>query len=147
MESSADSVLRLLAAVNQASAQFTELEDRLVFDTGFSSARLRVAAVLEPAGAARTVPQIARTLGLSRQAVQRVADDLAARKLAAWIDNPDHKRARLLKLTAPGRAGYGEALRRQQLWAQQLSEGLTPAWLAVATELLALMGRRAKTDN
>ena len=44
-------------------------------------------------------------------------------------------------------AAYGEALQRKALWAQGLSEGLTPAWLAVATELQGLMTRRmgAKT--
>jgi Transcriptional regulators len=147
MDSSADAVLRLVTAVNQASARFTELEDRLLADTGLSSARLRAAAVLAPVGAARTVPQIARTLGLSRQAVQRLADDLAARKLACWIDNPDHRRARLLKLTTTGRAAFVEASRRQRIWAQQASEGLTPAWLAVATELLGLMTRRVEKDS
>jgi len=47
-----------------------------------------------------------------------------------------------LRLTPAGRAAYGEALQRKALWAQGLSEGLTPAWLAVATELLGLMTRR-----
>lgn len=147
MDSSADAVLRLVAAVNQASDRFTDIEDRLLADTGLSSARLKVAAVLAAVGAARTVPQIARTLGLTRQAVQRLADDLVERQLACWIDNPDHKRARLLRLTASGRTTHAEALRRQGLWAQQISEGLTPAWLAVATELLGLMARRIPKDR
>ena len=105
--------------------------------------RLRVAGVLEAAGQGRTVPQAARSLGLSRQAVQRVADDLVDCGLAAWRDNPDHSRARLLDLTAAGRSAYADALRRKGLWAQAMAEGLTPAWLSVATELLALMTRRA----
>ena len=142
MEASADAVLRLVDAVGSAAERFAQLEDRMLSDTGFTGARMRIAAVLAP-DATRTAPQIARSLGLTRQAVQRVADDLVDCGLALWRDNPDHSRARLLELTAAGRAAYGDALRRKGLWAQAMAEGLTPAWLSVATELLALMTRRA----
>lgn len=143
MEASADAVLRLVEAVGTAADRFAEVEDRMFSDTGMTGARMRVASVLAAPGAARTVPQVARTLGLSRQAVQRVADDLAGRGLAEWRENPEHRRAHLLQLTAEGRSAYGEALQRKALWAQGLAEGLTPARLAVATELLGLMSRRA----
>ena len=145
MEASADAVLRLVDAVYTAAACFAEVEDRMLADTGLTGARMRVAGVLEKSGAARTVPQVARRLGLSRQAVQRLADDMAERGLTAWIDNPDHRRARLFALTPEGRDSYGQAMRRKLLWAHELSEGLTPAWLAVATELLGLMSRRSVT--
>jgi hypothetical protein len=46
-----------------------------------------------------TVPQIARNLGLSRQAVQRVANDLNTADLIIFDDNPHHKRAKLIRLT------------------------------------------------
>lgn len=143
MRASADAVLRLVEAVGNAADRFAEVEDRLLTGTGMTGARMRVAGVVAAPEVARTVPQIARTLGLTRQAVQRVADDLAERGLAAWRENPEHRRAHLLQLTSEGRATYGEALQRKALWAQGLSEGLTPAWLAVATELLGLMSRRA----
>jgi DNA-binding MarR family transcriptional regulator len=141
MEASADAVLRLVEAVGAAAARFEDVEDRILADTGLSSARLRVVGALAASGP-RTVPQVARSLGISRQAVQRLADDLAARGLTDWEDNPDHRRARLMHLTEAGRSAYGQALHRKGLWAQALSEGLTPAWLAVATELLGLMSRR-----
>ena len=143
MEASADAVLRLVEAVENAADRFAQVEHRMFSDTGMTGARMRVASVLAAPETARTVPQIARTLGLTRQAVQRVADDLAERRLAAWRENPEHRRAHLLQLTSEGRAAHGEALQRKALWAQGLSEGLTPAWLAVATELLGLMSRRA----
>jgi DNA-binding MarR family transcriptional regulator len=143
MEASADAVLRLVEAVEDAADRFAQVEHRMFSDTGMTGARMRVASVLAAPETARTVPQIARTLGLTRQAVQRVADDLAERGLAAWRENPEHRRAHLLQLTSEGRAAYGEGLQRKALWAQAMSEGLTPAWLAVATELLGLMSRRA----
>jgi DNA-binding MarR family transcriptional regulator len=67
-----------------------------------------------------TVPQIARRLGVSRQNVQRVANDLAAAGMATFRQNPDHKSSPLLDLTPAGRraldrintaaAGYNQAL-------------------------------------
>ena len=51
-----------------------------------------------------TVPQIARRLGVSRQNVQRVANDLAAAGMATFGQNPDHKSSPLLDLTPAGRS-------------------------------------------
>ena len=50
-----------------------------------------------------TVPQVARRLGVSRQNIQRIADELRRERLLRLIDNPDHKTSPLLQLTAAGR--------------------------------------------
>jgi DNA-binding MarR family transcriptional regulator len=42
-------------------------------------------------------------MGLTRQAVQRIADLLVERGLAAYADNPAHRRAKLLTPTPAGR--------------------------------------------
>lgn len=52
---------------------------------------------------ARTVPQIARRLGLVRQSVQRTADHLESKSLVRFVPNPDHKRSTLTELTSAGR--------------------------------------------
>jgi DNA-binding MarR family transcriptional regulator len=54
-------------------------------------------------GAPNSVSGIARDMGLTRQAVQRIADLLVRDGLAAYHENPSHKRAKLL---APTEAGY-----------------------------------------
>jgi len=51
----------------------------------------------------RTVPQVARRLGLARQSVQRTADQLASESLIRFVPNPDHKRSTLIELTTAGR--------------------------------------------
>ena len=43
MEASADAVLRLVDAVGSASERFAQLEDRMLADTGFTGARMRIA--------------------------------------------------------------------------------------------------------
>jgi len=52
----------------------------------------------------RTVPQIARRLGLSRQNVQRNADQLVKRGLGVYSKNPDHQRSPFFLPTADGEA-------------------------------------------
>ena len=55
----------------------------------------------------RTVPQIARRLGLTRQSVQRTTDHLEAESLVRFVANPDHKKSTLVELTAAGRNALG----------------------------------------
>jgi DNA-binding MarR family transcriptional regulator len=50
-----------------------------------------------------TVSQIARRLSVSRQSVQRVANELTADGMATFEPNPDHKASPILALTAAGR--------------------------------------------
>jgi DNA-binding MarR family transcriptional regulator len=68
----------------------------------------------------RTVPEIGRRMGMTRQAVQRVADLLVHRGLAEYRPNPNHRRANLLACTE---AGYW-AIRRiaiaQHPWANRI---------------------------
>jgi DNA-binding MarR family transcriptional regulator len=50
----------------------------------------------------RSVAQIGRLMGMTRQGVQRVADLLVARQLAEYRQNPAHRRAKLLACTEAG---------------------------------------------
>jgi DNA-binding MarR family transcriptional regulator len=59
---------------------------------------LRSLALLGP----QTVPQIAEMRPTSRQRMQRLADELAAEGLVEFIDNPRHRRSRLVRLTRAG---------------------------------------------
>jgi DNA-binding MarR family transcriptional regulator len=50
----------------------------------------------------RTVAEIGRRMGMTRQGVQRVADLLVERGLAEYRPNPAHRRAKLLACTEAG---------------------------------------------
>ena len=68
----------------------------------------------------RSVAEIGRRMGMTRQGVQRVADLLVERGLAKYRPNPAHRRAKLLVCTE---AGYW-AIRRislvQRPWADRI---------------------------
>ena len=55
-----------------------------------------------------TVPQIAQMRPTSRQRMQRLADELAAEGLVNFIDNPKHRRSKLVQLTPKGDTRYRE---------------------------------------
>lgn len=133
---------RLQRACVKAAGALSDAGDDLVADLGLSTARMQLLDDLAATGP-RTVSQVARALGLSRQAVQRVADDLVRRDLAAYRRNPDHARAQLLDMTAAGRSAHAEAVRRKALWLTSVGAGLTPAWIEMASELMTLLARRA----
>jgi DNA-binding MarR family transcriptional regulator len=55
-----------------------------------------------------TVPRIAQMRPTSRQRMQRLADELAADGLVTFIDNPKHRRSKLVQLTRKGDVRYRE---------------------------------------
>ena len=116
--------------------------DALVGDLGLTSARWQVlgAVALEPQ--APTVAQAARRMGLSRQAVQRIANDLKAEGLVRFIDNPDHQRAKRMELTQTGQRAYASAMDRQRRWAEGLARGIDSDDIYKARDLMTTLLNR-----
>jgi DNA-binding MarR family transcriptional regulator len=106
---------------------------------GLSGPQMLVLSAVVRADAPPTVPQIGRSLGHSRQAVQRLADGLRERGLIERLDNPEHKRARRLVATARGRDVHTEADLDSRVWAARMTRDLSPGQIeAAATTLRTL---------
>lgn len=99
-----------------------------------TAARWQVLAAAE--NGAVTVARIARILSLARQSVQRVADVLEREGLVAYADNPDHARAKLLRLTPLGRAALGTIQSAQRAWADELGAEIGERELRRASQVL-----------
>lgn len=108
--------------------------DSLARPAGQTSARWQVLAAVENEPA--TVAHIARTLGLARQSVQRIADVLEARGLADYQENPAHRRAKLLRLLPKGRAVLRAIQAAQQPWADRLGAQIGESELRRAAAVL-----------
>jgi DNA-binding MarR family transcriptional regulator len=108
--------------------------EALTRPAGQSTARWQVLAVVEDDPA--TVAQIARILGLARQSVQRVADALEAGDLVRYVDNPRHRRARLVELTEAGRGVLRRIQAEQRPWADTLGAAIGERQLRQANALL-----------
>jgi DNA-binding MarR family transcriptional regulator len=112
----------LIITTFRLNGRLLEAAQQLAAEGGLTAARWQVlGGVLDEP---RSVAAIGRRMGLTRQAVQRVADLLVARGLAEYRPNPAHRRAKLLACTE---AGYW-AVRRitlvQHPWATRIGDEL-----------------------
>lgn len=130
----------VVLAVFRLNGDFLHAAEEIAGPTGLTAARWQVlAAVLDEP---RTVPEIARRMGLSRQGVQRISDILADEGFATYLDNPAHRRAKLLSISDDGRAAIRRLAGRQRTWANAVSEGVpTPSLRACLRTLRRLTER------
>lgn len=120
--------------------------DELVGDLGLTSARWQVLGAISAADGTLPVAHIARNMGLTRQAVQRVVDDLRTAGLVALQPNPHHRTARLVTLTRAGSEAYAQASERQVRWAQQLAEDLPEDDLSAACRVLDALQQKLSSS-
>lgn len=99
-----DNPVRGLAlAVFEANGRLVSAGNTLTEPLGLTSAWWQVLAALRYSPDPLPVAAIARAMGLTRQAVQRVVDLLAERGFVRFEPNPQHRRAKLVVLTSAGR--------------------------------------------
>jgi DNA-binding MarR family transcriptional regulator len=122
---------RLVLQVFLLNGLLSDAGEELAAPAGQTSARWRVLAAVDEMPL--TVAQVARRWGLARQSVQRVADELAGERLCAYVDNPGHRRAKLLRLTPKGRAKLRAIQAAQRAWAGELGAAIGAADLRTAS--------------
>jgi DNA-binding MarR family transcriptional regulator len=115
-KSGRDTVTELILEVFRLNGSLLAADDALVEGVGLTSARWQVAGAIVLPHVPLPVAHLARNMGLSRQAVQRLANEMAAGGLVRFADNPDHQRAKLVLLTAHGQQAYDAAMARQGPW-------------------------------
>jgi DNA-binding MarR family transcriptional regulator len=91
-----------------------------------------------------TVPQIARMRPTSRQRMQRLADELAAEGLVEFIDNPRHRRSKLVRLTRKGDARYRELSARLLAIASTMGADMSEADIRKTTAIVRRLSDEAR---
>ena len=129
-----DAFTTLLGQVIALTRRFTTIGEALARPAGQTLARWLVLETIQDRPA--TVAQIARTLLLARQGVQRLADVLVRDGLAAYENNPAHRRAKLLRITPSGRTTLRSIQRAQVAWADALGAKIGEQELRQASILL-----------
>ena len=94
-----------------------------------------------------TVPQIAQMRPTSRQRMQRLADELAAEGLVKFIDNPKHRRSKLVQLTRKGAARYGELNAQLLAIASTMSVALDEADIRKTAEIVRQLSDDVKVRS
>lgn len=119
MDSDGEVFTKVVLAIFKVSGLLNTEGDRMSEEFGLSSARWKIMGAIEKSDVRLTVPEIGRAMGQSRQASQRIVDVMAKDGLVEFIDNPSHKRAKHVTLTAEGKRIYDFLDNKQALWAAE----------------------------
>jgi DNA-binding MarR family transcriptional regulator len=115
-----DLVLSLFRLNGLLIAEGDAMTERL----GLTRARWKVIGAIALSNAGLTVPGIARVLGQSRQAVQRITDVMVKDGLLNYDINPKHKRSVLVTLSDEGTQVYSLLREVQDPWAIQNTDDI-----------------------
>jgi DNA-binding MarR family transcriptional regulator len=132
----------LVLAVFRLNGRLLAAGDRLVSDLGLTSARWQVLGAIALAPNPQPVAWLARSMGLNRQGVQRIVNEMRDDDLVELRPNPHHRRAHLVALTKRGESAYAAAGRRQMPWANALAKGFDGEELAAAGRIIKALGER-----
>jgi DNA-binding MarR family transcriptional regulator len=142
-----DAITELVLETFRLNGRLLASGDALVADLGLSSARWQVLGAIALSPAPLSVAQIARNMGLTRQAVQRLADEMQRDGLVRFAPNPHHQRAKLVLLTAAGKTAFAAAMKRQTAWAAALGRGLGVRDIAAAATTLRTIRQRLENGT
>ena len=141
-----DQISDLLLIIFRLNGAFLRAGDKIAAPSHLTAANWQVLGSVMRAD--KTVSQIAREMGHSRQAVQRLANNLAKVGQTEYIDNPDDKRASLVRATEMGRAAIADLAQRQYAWANGVARGLDVETLkGCVTTLRGLADRLDEVDQ
>lgn len=135
---------QLILEVFRVNGLLLKTGDHLTKPVGLSSARWQVLGVIEHGPV--PVAHVARLMGLTRQSVQQTADGLAEDGLIDYIENPHHRRAKLMVMTPKGRQALDYVLPRHADWANRIGEQHKLRHLQDALALLRVLKESLEKD-
>ena len=116
--------------------------DAMTEKLGLTHARWKVIGAIALSSSGLTVPGIARVLGQSRQAVQRITDVMVRDGLLDYVPNPKHKRSALVTLSDNGKDVYNMLREVQDPWAIENTEDVPIEELESALRLVHRLIKR-----
>ncbi|MGW2037787.1 MarR family winged helix-turn-helix transcriptional regulator [Streptomyces virginiae] len=130
----AEELALLVADVFEAAGLLRRMGEGVAAAEGQTQARWQLLSVVseEPL----TVARAARRLGIARQGVQRVANDLVREDLAGFRPNPDHRGSPLLTLTPLGHATLERITTRASAIHEVLTADIAAADISATRSLL-----------
>jgi len=120
--------------------------NELMAPLGLTSARWQVLGTVALLPEPETVAGIARSLSLTRQSVQRVVNELEGDGLLRLVENPGHKRARLVVLTPSGRRAFAATERARIRWTEAMATDLSGHDFAAVERTLQSLRTRVASE-
>jgi DNA-binding MarR family transcriptional regulator len=144
-----DLLTELIVTTFQLNGRLLEAGQQLATRGGLTAAWWQVlGGVLDEP---RSVADVARRMGMTRQGVQRVADLLVDGGLAEYRPNPAHRRAKLLACTEAGYWAIRQIALAQHPWADRIAaqvdaEDLRDTLATMRRLIMALDADQGPTD-
>src|SRR5215467_3008556 len=142
----ADALTALILETFRLNGRLLAAGDELVSELGLTSARWQVLGAMATAPAPLPIAHIARNMGLTRQSVRRLVDEMARDGLVRLAPNPHHARAKLVLLTAAGERAFAAAHGKQVPWANAIAKGSSAGDILAAQRVLATIRARIDRD-
>lgn len=136
----------LILAIFRLNGRLLVAGDRLVADLDLSSARWQVLGAIALAETPQPVAWLARNMGLNRQGVQRIVNEMRDEGLLELQPNPHHRRAHLVVLTRRGKNAYDAAVLLQAPWVNALAKGVGVKELAATHRVIAVLCERLEQN-
>jgi DNA-binding MarR family transcriptional regulator len=137
----------LIRTVIRMNATVQKSGTRLLRDTGITNTRWQLLSELFALEQRVTVSELARHMGVSRQAIQRLADDMASDGLIEFVKNPGDARAMHLLLTEVGKVTYHEAQECEWQWTNAIAADFDAEQIASAVALLEAITQKMHVDD
>lgn len=141
-EAATDAMTTLILEVFRLNGRLLVAGDRLVAGLGLTSARWQVLGAVALSDRPQPVAWLARSMGLTRQGVQRIVNELHKEGLVDFKTNPNHRRAQLVVLTPHGTSAFYAAARLQEPWADALAQGVALAEIETCLRVLSGLRKR-----
>jgi DNA-binding MarR family transcriptional regulator len=145
-DSKAEAISELMLEVAQCFFRLRAFGQKTGFITSWGGGAfgfMRSLAMLGPL----TVPQIAQMRPTSRQRMQRLANELAVGGLVEFVDNPKHRRSKLVRLTRKGEARYRELNARLLGFASTMAVGLSEGDIRRTREIVRQLSSDVKARS
>jgi DNA-binding MarR family transcriptional regulator len=113
-------ITELTRAIFHLNGLLLEAGNRLTAPVGLSSARWQILGIVEHGP--EPVANIARIWRLTRQGVQQTADALSKDGFTEYLENPHHRRAKLVSITPKGTKALERIRTQQASWANGIGK-------------------------
>jgi DNA-binding MarR family transcriptional regulator len=140
-------VSELIVSIFRLNGRLLISGDRLVAGLGLTSARWQVLGAIGISPTPEPVARLARNMGLNRQSVQRIVGELLAEGFVELKDNPHHRSAKLVVMTAKGEQAYKGALQLQAPWVNLLAQGVDRESIEAAGKVLDTLRQRLEQPS
>lgn len=133
---SQDVLTEVILKIFRLNGALIESGNQLVKPLGLTSARWQILGAIATNNRPTSCPQIAKTMGITRQGALKQLDLLEDAGLVETIENEKNERSPLYDLTPQGRKKYASAMKLQEKWVLKLMKNLNQADIKSTASML-----------